>query len=194
MNALQFWVVNIRDERPVGEQVKSGLRLAGWVLLTLAVAVVVVRSDVALLDRNAGSLYRIAGACGLLFVAVLMFVSVERWGKWFVGALGYWILRTTFPLLFHPTTMLLQYLLFFILAFGLCARFALSDGSRPALEKFGMVIVVIALSFSLTLSSPLVLLIGVFVLALTQLISHIFRVPHSQPKLNDAGSPNSWDH
>jgi len=30
--------VNIRDERSVGEQVRSGLRLAGWILLTFAVA------------------------------------------------------------------------------------------------------------------------------------------------------------
>src|SRR5437667_2534567 len=29
--------VNIRDERSVGEQVRSGLRLAGWILLTFAV-------------------------------------------------------------------------------------------------------------------------------------------------------------
>jgi hypothetical protein len=172
--------VHIRDKRPVSEQVKSGLRLAGWVLLTLAVALVLVRSDMALLDRNAGSLYRIAGACGLLFAAILMFVSIERWGKWFVGALAYWTLRTVFPLLLHPTTVLLQYMLLFIIALGLCARFELSHGSRSALEKFGMVIVVVALSFSLTLGSPVLLLIGVSVLGLTQLISHFFIIPQAQ--------------
>jgi hypothetical protein len=164
----------------------SGLRLAGWIFLTFAVAGVVVRSDMALLDRNAGLLYKIAGAGGLLFAAILMFVSVERWGKWFVGTLGYWILKAAFSLLFRPTPMLLQYLLIFIFAFALCARFALSHPPRPAVEKVGMVIVVVALSFSLPLNSPLVLLIGVFVLALTQLISHVFRMPHSRQKLKDA--------
>ncbi len=178
--------MHIRDERTVGEQAKSGLRLAGWVLLTLAVAGLMVRSDMALLDKNAGALYKIAGACGLFFAAILMFVSVERWGKWFVGALGYWILKAAFPLLFRPTAMLLQYLVLFIFAFALCARLALSQAPRPAVEKVGMVIVVVALSFSLTLNSPLVLLVGVFVLALTQLISHAFRMPQSRPKLNDA--------
>ena len=135
----------------------------------------VMRSDVALVDRGASALYRIAGASGLLFVVVLMFASVERWGKWFVGALGCWILRTAFTLSFRPSGILLQYILLFIVAFPLCARFALSQTPHPTIEKLGMVLVVVMLSFSLILDSPTSLLVGVFGLALTQLISHVLR-------------------
>jgi len=46
--------VNIRDERSVGEQVRSGLRLAGWILLTFAVVGVTLLSEKTLLDRSGG--------------------------------------------------------------------------------------------------------------------------------------------
>ena len=167
--------MHIRDQRTVGEQAKSGLQIAGWILLTLAVAGVLMRSDVALLDRGASTLYRIAGVCGLLFAVILMFASVERWGKWFVGALGYWILKGAFTLPFRHNGTLLHYVFLFVVALLLCARFALSRSPHPAVEKIGMIFVVVMLSFSLTLDSPTLLVIGVLGLALTQLISYLLR-------------------
>jgi multisubunit Na+/H+ antiporter MnhG subunit len=174
--------VNIRDERSIGEQVRSGFRLAGWVLLTLAVAGLILRSEVVLVDRNAVTLYRTAGVCGLALAIVLLFVSVERWGKWFVGALGYWIMKSVLTLVFRPSGMLLQFAVLFICAFALCARFALRQTRGSALERLGMVFVVIALSFSLTLDSPRSLLIGVVVLAFTQFIPHVFRTSHKRAR------------
>jgi len=175
--------VNIRDERSIGEQVRSGFRLAGWVLLTLAVAGLILRSDMVLVDRNAATPYRIAGGCGLAFAAALMFVSVERWGKWFFGALGYWTMKAILTLAFRPSEWLLQYAVLFICAAALCARFVLRQTPRSVIEKLGMVSVVIALSFSLTLDSPRWLLVGVVSLALTELISHVFRMPHKRARL-----------
>ena len=177
--------VNIRDERSVGEQVRSGLRLAGWILLTFAVVGVTLLSEKTLLDRSAPNLHRTAGACGLILVAILMFVSVERWGKWFVGALGYWIVKSVFTLPFRPSVMLLQYLLLFIFAFALCARWALRHAPRPTVEKVGMLVVVLALTVSLTLDSPLPLLVGVGVMALTQLAAYVFRPTHRHAKLGE---------
>jgi hypothetical protein len=178
--------VNVRDERSIGEQVRSGFRLAGWVLLTLAVGGLILCSDMVLVDRNAAALHRIAGACGLALAGTLMFVSVERWGKWFVGALGYWTIKAIITLVFRPNGMRLQYLVLFICAFALCARFALIQAPRPAVEKIGMVTIVIALSFSLTLDAPQWLLVGIVALALTQLVSHVFRTPHKRARLPEA--------
>jgi hypothetical protein len=114
-----------------------------------------------------------------------MFVSVERWGKWFVGALGYWIVKSLFTLPFHPSVMLLQYLLLFILAFALCARWALRRAPRPAVEKVGMLVVAFALTVSLTLDSPLPLFVGVGVMALTQLAAYVFGPTRRHPKLGE---------
>ncbi len=183
---VQSKTVNIRDERTIGEQVRSGFRLAGWVLLTLAVAGLILRSDMALVDRNAAILYRIAGVCGLALAIALLFVSVEHWGKWFVGALGYWVAKAALTLAFRPSGVLVQYAVLFVCAFTLCARFALKKRHRSVVEKLGMVFIVIALSFSLALDSPRFLLAGVVALALTQLISHVFRAP-----LKRAGLPET---
>lgn len=172
--------MNIRDERSIGEQVRSGFRLAGWVLLTLAMACLILMCDVALIARNAAMIYRIAGGCGLASAAALLFVSVERWGKWFVGALVYWTMKALLTFAFRPSGILLLYAVLFVCTFALCARFALKQQPRPALENLGMVLVVIALSFSLTLDTPRSLLVGVVALALTQLISHVFRAPDKQ--------------
>lgn len=175
--------MNIRDERTIGEQVRSGFRLAGWLLLTLAVAGLILRSDMVLIDRSAVTIYRIAAVCGLALAIALLFVSVERWAKWFVGALGYWIVKAVLTLVFRPSGWLLQYAVLFVCAFALCARFALNETHESVVEKLGMVFVVIALSFSLSLDSPRSLLVGVVALALTQLISHVFRTPHKRAGL-----------
>ena len=152
----------------------------------MAICFLILRSDIVLVDRNAATLHRIAGACGLALAGTLMFVSVERWGKWFVGALGCWTIKAIFTLVFHPNGMLLQYLVLFIFAFVLCARFALIQAPRPPVEKFGMITIVIALSFSLTLDAPRWLLVGIVASALTQLVSHIFRTPHKRARLPEA--------
>jgi hypothetical protein len=186
MRGVQSKTVNIRDERTISEQFRSGFRLAGWVLLTLAVAGLILRSDMVLVDRNAAILYRIAGVCGLALAIALLFVSVEHWGKWFVGALGYWAAKAVLSLVFRPSGMLLQYAMLFVCAFALCARFALKERHRSVVEKLGMVFVVITLSFSLALDSPRFLLVGVVGLALSQLISHVFRTSHKRAGLTES--------
>jgi len=82
--------VNIRDERTVSEQVRSGLRLAGWVLLALALLLVLLASASAVLNKteHPSLVVRVAGACGLIAISILLFVSTQYWAKWFVGFLG----------------------------------------------------------------------------------------------------------
>jgi hypothetical protein len=177
--------VNIRDERSVAEQVRSGLRLAGWVLLTFAVVGVTLLSEKVLLDKSTTNGHKAAGVCGLILVATLMFVSVDRWGKWFFGVLGYWTLKVVIVLLFHPSLMWLEYLLLFILMSILCARYALNDVRRSAIEKMGMVVAALALTLSLPMNSPRPLLVGVGVLALTHFSSYVFKANHRHARLSE---------
>ena len=44
--------MNIRDRRTIGEQVRSGLRLAGWVLFILAFAFSVLGSTTLLVGKG----------------------------------------------------------------------------------------------------------------------------------------------
>jgi hypothetical protein len=89
--------VNIRDERTVGEQVKSGLRLSGWVLLTLAFIYAMLLCTGFLIGKGEYNqpIYRVVGACGLVAMSILMFATVRHWVGWFLGALGFLALWVT---------------------------------------------------------------------------------------------------
>jgi len=181
VTALQFDVVNIRDKRTVGEQIKSGFRLAGWILLTLAFVTLVLASTAAVVGKANGNytqaIYRLLGACGLLATSTVMFITVRRWAKWLVGALGYMILKVAVSLLLgrtpsvpsitRPRLEFLEFLVVLVLALLVCARYF--THAPRAVETLGLVGMVIALSFSMIYDSSLPIFAGVAVLAMIQL-------------------------
>ena len=165
--------MNIRDERTVGEQVKSGLRLAGWVLLTLAFIYALLLCAGFLLGKGEYNqpIYRVVGACGLVAMSILMFATVRHWVGWFLGALGYLALKTVFALLIgsslvRPRLWFIEFALLLGLAVLLCARYV---GRKPqTIEAAALVGLVLALSFTLVRDSNTPVLIGVMVLAVIQ--------------------------
>jgi hypothetical protein len=166
--------VNIRDERTVGEQVKSGFRLAGWVLLTLAFILVVLGSTNLLLGKGDYSqpIHRFLGACGLAATSTAMFATVRHWVKWFIGALGYLALKAVITLLLGsfaalPRLWLLEFALLLGLAVVLCVRYV--SHAPDKIEGAGLVGMVVALSFTLVRDSNVPALLGVAVLTLIQL-------------------------
>jgi hypothetical protein len=166
--------VNVRDERTVGEQIKSGFRLVGWILLTLAVVWALLVSIGAVLNKTAHpSLFvRAAGACGLVAISIVLFVSTQYWAKWFVGFLGLYAFKSAFALVLSPKSLYLQILLLLIPAFLLCARCVLNNISRN-IEKLGFVMLVLTLGSTLVLDSTLPLLVGVTTFALIELAAYI---------------------
>jgi hypothetical protein len=184
--------VNIRDERTVGEQVKSGFRLAGWVLLTLALIYVLLGSTGFLLGKGDYNqpIYRLLGACGLLAISTVMFATVRHWVKWFFGVLGLLALKTVFSLVLgssvtRPRLWFIEFGLLLGLAAMLCVRYL---NRKPAkIEGAGVVSLVIALSFSLVCNSNAPLLLGVAVLTFIQLAHRTKR----RAAQNELGSENS---
>src|SRR5258707_418823 len=114
--------------RTVGQQVRSGLRLAGFVLLTIALYFLLIYSTILLAGKNQNSteLHRVLGGCILLALATLMFFSIRHWAKWFVAIIGYLILKTSVsfllgrtpsvPSIARPRLIFLEYLLTFVAA------------------------------------------------------------------------------
>jgi hypothetical protein len=166
--------VNIRDERTVSEQFKSGLRLAGWVLLTLALLWVLLASASAVLNKteHPSLVVRVAGACGLIAISILLFVSTQYWAKWFVGFIGLYAFKSAFAMVFRPKALYLQFLVLLTPAFVLCAKCVLNNIPRNT-EKLGFVVLVLTLGFTLVLDSTLPLLIGVATFALIELASYV---------------------
>ncbi len=162
--------MNIRDERTIGEQIKSGFRLAGWTLLTLVFLYLLLGSTSLVLNGSAhhSLVVRAIGACGLFASSILLFGSTHYWAKWFVGFLGLYALKSAFAMVIHPKSLYLQFLLLLTPAFVLCARCVLNNIPRN-IEKLGFVVLVLTLGFTLVLDSALPLLVGVTMFALIEL-------------------------
>jgi hypothetical protein len=166
--------VNIRDKRTVGEQIKSGLRLGGWFLLTLAFIYALLLCTGFVLGKGEyhQPMYRVAGAVGLVALSIVMFTTVRHWVGWFVGALGYFVLKTSFALLINsslvrPRVWFIEFALLLGFAILLCIRYASRKPRK--IEAVGLVGLVLALSFVLVGNSNTPLLCGVAVLGVIQL-------------------------
>lgn len=166
--------MNIRDERTVAEQIKSGLRLAGWVLLTLAFIYLLLGSTGFLIGKGEYTrpIHRVLGVGGLIAISTTLFLTVSHWVKWFIGALGYFALKAVFALLLgssiaQPRLWFVEFALLLGVGVLLCARYL----SRKAetIEAAALVGLVVALSFTLVCDSVFPFLAGVGFLAVVQL-------------------------
>ena len=158
----------------MSQQVRSGFRLAGWLLFTLAFIYALLLFAGFLLGKGEYNqpLYRIVGACGLAALSILMFMTVRHWVGWFLGALGYFVLKTVFGLflgssLVRPRLWFIEFALLLGLAFILCVRY--TSRKPQKIEAVGLVALVLALSFALVCNSNIPILLGVAVLGLIQL-------------------------
>jgi len=171
--------VNIRDDRTIGEQVKSGFRITGLLLLAVGFMFIVFGSTTLFLGKGNfnGPIFRVLGACGLAATSTVMFFTVRHWVKWFIGALGYLALKAAFALLLgftpsapsivRPRLLILELVLLAGIAIVLCTRY-LSHVPRK-IETAGLVGLVLAISFATASDSAIPLFVGVTILALIQL-------------------------
>ena len=177
--------MNIRDDRTIGQQVKSGFRITGWLLLALGFMFIVFGSTTLFLGKGNfnGPMYQVLGACGLATTSTVMFFTVRHWVKWFIGALGYLALKAVFafllgftpsvPSVVRPRLLILELVMLAVIAIVLCVRY-LSRAPRKV-ETAGLVGLVLAISFATALDSAIPLFVAVAILAFIQL-TH--RSPH----------------
>jgi hypothetical protein len=177
--------VNIRDRRTIGEQIRSGFRLAAWILLAFALFVVLLGSTFLLTAKgeNPTVFHRFLGACGLVSTATAMFFSVRYWAKWFVGLLGYLIFKLAISLLMgrtpsvpsiaRPRLVILEYLVTSVAAMWLCLRYA---GHVPRrIETLGLIGLVVSFAFGIVYDSPVPVLVGLSFLGSSQLGEYWWR-------------------
>ena len=93
--------MNPSDGRTVVEQVKSGLRLTGLILLALTFFVLMGGSANLLLAAGVDTHLRprLLGLLGLVGTSAVLFFTVRRWAKWLVGALLYVAAKAAISLL-----------------------------------------------------------------------------------------------
>jgi len=182
------------DKRTVGEQVKSGFRLAGLLLLTFVLFVTLLVSTFFLTAKgqNPTVFHRFLGACGLVSIATAMFFSVRYWAKWFVGLLGYLIFKLAISLLLgwtpsvpsiaRPRLVFLEYLVTSVAAIWFCLRYASHVPRR--IETLGLIGLVISFAFGIVHDSPVPVLIGLSLLGSAQLGEYWWQQHRLKLKVN----------
>lgn len=104
-------------------------------------------------------------------MSILLFATVRYWVGWFLGVLGYLVLKTVFALLLgsslvRPQLWFVEFALLLGLAVLLCARYV--GRKLQKVEAVALVGLVVALSFALVLNSNVPVLLGVAVLVAVQ--------------------------
>ena len=177
--------MNLTDERTIREQVISGLRIAGLLLLGFAFFVAMVVSASLILGReNTPSFWHWPlGTFALGILAAVLFFTVRHWTKWLIGILVYCLFRLFAGLIFgpymrHPVSRLevASWMLYLAVANLLTMRHV---RRRPkGAEKFGLVGFVLCVPFAVSLESPKPLFAGLVCLALGELIETLRRRSH----------------
>jgi len=162
----------------------------------MALIVFVLGSTAVLLGKSEywPHVHRILGFCGPLAASTAMFLTVRRWAKWFVGMLGYLILKTAVAVFLGSTpsglpnnrVVFLEWLVVFVLVVVMCVRYV-THAPRP-LEAAGLVGLVVASGFSVISESTLPVIAGVASLGLIQL-AHIKRDPRPGQLEQDESIP-----
>lgn len=167
--------VNIRDGRTVSEQIKSGLCLAGWVLIALAFIYLLLGSTGFLIGKGEYTrpIHRVLGVGGLIALSTTLFCTVRYWVKWFIGALGYFALKAVIALLLgssitQPRLWFVEFALLLGIAVLLCVRCL--RRTPDTIEAAALVGLVLALSFTLVCDYVFPFLAGVVFLTVVQLV------------------------
>ncbi len=163
-------------KRSVREQVISGLRIGGLIVLSFAFFAAMVVSASLITGREATPSIeqRLLGVLALCVLAGILFLTVHRWTEWLIGILGYCLLRLSGALIFgpymkHPVSRLqaASWILYLAVAILLTMRHV---RRRPeGAEKFGLVGFVVCVPFAMRLESSKPLLFGLLFLALGEL-------------------------
>jgi hypothetical protein len=177
----------VRDDRPVGEQILSGVRLTGCGLLFIALLFLLLASTGSLAGQGdyTQPIHRILAGWVLLAISILLFITARIWARFLAGLLlfvsGKGALAVLFgfsasvPSIRRPRLVFLEYLVVSVFAAILCSRY-LKHTPNTA-EAVGLVGVVIGICFSMAWDSNLPVLAGATVLGLIQL-AHGIRQRH----------------
>jgi hypothetical protein len=170
-------------KRTVGEQVASGFRIAGSMVLAFTFIVALIGSTFFLLGLNnaeAQGQHRILGGTALVGLSVLLFLTTRHWAKWLVGIVAYCfakvLIGTPFFLLSGKTNVAKQ--LVFVLIYCLIAALLTwrhFEREPTGIEKVGLVGFVVCASFAMALQSYLPLLVGLALLAIGELAQRILQ-------------------
>lgn len=170
-------------KRTVGEQVRSGFRIAGLMVLAFAFFVALTSAAMFSLGRS-GNLtsnsHRILGSFALVVLASVLFFTTRYWAKWVLGIVCYCLVKTFFGapvfVLFGKTDVAEE--LAFTAAYSAVAvllTWRHFQREPRGMEKIGLVAFVICAPVALALQSFVPLLAGLAFLGIGELVQMMLR-------------------
>ncbi len=177
-------------KRTIEEQVRSGFRIAGLILLVFVVFSLLEISltyAVGLAHPDMG-IRRLFGAVAAVCLMLLMFRTTKYWARWLFAALAYGLLRLTGGLLFGPyftkpvaRGTIIVWMLYAGAAVALTARYV----RRPprGFERVGLVSFVVGIAVAAVYGSQEPLWVGLATLGLGELMQWLqHKKMHPQPE------------
>jgi hypothetical protein len=167
----------MRDNRSVREQVLSGLRIGGLIVLSFVFFAAMAVSAALITGREAAPniAHRTFGTLALGMLAAILFFTVHHWTKWLIGILAYCLLRLFVGLIFgpylkHPVSRL--QVASWIVYLAIAALLTMPHIRRrpKGAGRFGLVGFVLCVPFAMILESSKPLVLGLSLLALGELI------------------------
>jgi hypothetical protein len=165
----------VTKKRTVGAQVRSGLRIAGCILLVFAVFVLLELSlalAVGLANPHT-SVQRLFGAVSALGLMLFMFRTAKYWARWLFAALAYALVRLTGVLLLTPYvskpvtgSTVAVWILYACASVALTLRYVRRHPRR--FESIGLVSFVVGIAVGLVYGAQEPLLAGLAMLGLAE--------------------------
>jgi hypothetical protein len=166
----------VTGKRSVGEQVLSGLKIAGLILLTGLVFALLQTSLVDVLGRadSKSAMHRLLGGAVALGIFGFLFQTASYWSKWLAPILLFGGARLAGGFVFAPyfrtSTPRVEFLVWTLYAVVACGLSARHYRSPPRLfEKVGLVSFIVCVTLAAAEGSQTPLWLGLGVLALGEL-------------------------
>jgi hypothetical protein len=123
------------DKRPVIEQVKSGFKIAGAILISSAAALSFISGYIDVVTPEKGHVA--LGWAILVVVTATLLFTVRFWANWFCGVASYLAVRSTFLIFFvHKGTLSFPVAIGLTVSLWLIAIFSIRSYKKRTFSKF----------------------------------------------------------
>jgi hypothetical protein len=161
-------------KRSVREQVVSGFRIGGLIVLSLTVFAGLLAGCSLAFEKNLPQ--RATGMVLVAAVTSLLFLTTQHWAKWVFAALAFSAFRLPFSLLFARPLDRKNIVICFAYVLAAAALTYRYIHRKPrSLEKMGLVALVLGIALAVASLGYLPLLAGLFVLGICELADWLKR-------------------
>jgi hypothetical protein len=169
-------------ERSKIEQVKSGFRIASWIIGSIAILFLLINAEI-WLRATEQTWERALGIALITVISIVLYKTAQIWGKWFIGYCIYRVFWAPFYILKEKSINWFQVAEFaavWAVVIALGYRFVSHKPGK--LESLGLTILIVSLAWAAGSTTVLPALLGVLLLAISRFLSKLERRGHKRKR------------